>query len=811
MALGCAPFGAGCATRPAGRWTVEEVQLSSQGPVDPEDAVEKLATRENDSFLGVPTTYEVYDPFVVQRDVQRLERFYRARGHFDARVRAVRVLRIAPGKVHVRFELEPGPSTEVSLVRIQRATPLSVDAEQAVARAASMQPGDRFEEGRYEEMKAAITRALTDNGYAHGAVEGGFLPSDLAPASGVRVLDAGSDEFRAVAPTEATESRDHEDEAHGPHPPAPPFGPRPAASGAAGPPAPVPGEAGANGRVRAKRQRQRFGVRVDPAHQEGKTDADGARTSSGGVPIARAEVYLRVVPGPPCTFGTVTLDGFGDLPAAQIRRIIEVAPGQRYSQAALESARTALLELGLFSTVEVVADKPDPTVPVVPVTFKVTRAPLHTLTLGGGAQADVLRTDVHFVAGYEHQNFLGGLRRLTAQVKPGLVLFPTNLQNLLPTERLFPEIKSKAEIRQPSFLEHRLNGTVRSEFLIYPLTLPARSKAEVPDVVVGYREIRESFGVDRSFLDGRLGLAAFYNFQVSFPFTYVGPLDSGIRRLVLSYVSLTQTVDLRDNPVRPRKGAYFGNELQLAGLGGDAQDVRVQPEARAYAPISKRLTLAARGAFGFLFPFSYGDSLRTEPTEDPLQSRAFSNQRNRDLQLLYFRGLFSGGPSSNRGYVLRGVGPRGIAPFHIGGATTQLRDCVGRVAGGGGVSGASAQVAQIQPVDPNLCGVPLGGLSSWESSVEVRAMITELFSMSFFLDASDVTRDRLTLRLDYPHLSTGTGFRYDTPVGPVRFDVGYAIPGAQRIGGELDPTTEGQPASILGVPIAVNIAVGEAF
>lgn len=788
--------GGGCATPPAGRWTVDSVRLSAGPAAEPDEVIDKLATRQNDSFLGIPTTYEVYDPFVVQRDIQRIERYYRARGYFDAHVRDARVVRVSSGKVTVLFELDEGRPTQVSLVRIQRTERLEVAAEQAVAKAASVQPGDRFDESRYEEMKSAITRALTDNGYAHGMVEGGFSPSDLAPAAGVRVLEPGSDEFRAVAPDETT-VESHEDEPHAAPTPTAPMG---------GADEPVPPR-----RARGRRGRQRFGVRVDPAHQPGLVATDGTKRASPETVPARAEIYLRVVAGPPCTFGAVSLDGFGELPAAQLRRIIDITPGERFSQAALESARTALLELGLFSTVEVVVDKPDPTVAVVPVTIKVTRAPLHTLTLGGGAQADVLRTDLHFVAGYEHQNFLGGLRRLTAQVKPGLVLFPTNLQNLLPTERLLPEVKSKAELRQPSFLEHRLNGTLRSEFLIYPLTLPARSKAEVPDVVVGYREIREAAGVDRTFLDGKLGLAAFYNFQVSFPFSYVGPLDSGIQRLILSYVALTQTVDLRDHPVRPRKGAYFGNELQLAGIGGDAQDVRVQPEARAYAPISKRLTLAARGAVGFLFPFSYGDSLRSEPTQDPLESRAFSNQRNRDLQILYFRGLFSGGPSSNRGYVLRGVGPRGVAPFHIGGATTQLRDCVGRVAGGAGVAGTSSQLAKLQPIDPNLCGVPLGGLSSWESSVEVRAMLSDLFSLSFFLDASDVTRDRLTLRLDYPHLSTGTGFRYDTPVGPVRLDVGYAIPGAQHIGGSLDPATEGQPASILGIPIAVNIAVGEAF
>jgi outer membrane protein assembly factor BamA len=791
------------------------VRVAGEATAAEGDLVEKLATRSDESFLGIPTTYEVYDPFVVQRDVERIERYYRARGHFDARVRGVQVIQATKGKVTVLFQLQEGPGTRVTLVRIQRAETLETAAEQAVAKAAAIQPGDTFDETNYEAMKQGIVRALQDHGYAHGKVEGGFAAADMAPEAGVRVLEPGSDEFRAVAP--ASDGADDDDDGPGLPPPAGSAArpddsraPGPGMGGGAGDGKGRGAGAGTDAR-RPRRSRQRFGVRVDPVHRVSSVDDDGKRTYFPASKEAEAEVYLRVIPGPLCTFGTISLEGFGDFPEAQIRRILEVKAGQKYSQSALESARGALLELGLFSTVEVVAEKPDETVSIIPISFKVTRAPLHTLTLGGGAQADVLRTDLHFVAGYQHQNFLGGLRRLTTQIRPGLVLFPTNLQNLLPTERLFPEVKAKAELRQPSFIEHRLNGTLRSEFLIYPLTLPARSAAEVPDVVVGYREIREGVGVDRSFFDGKLALAGFYNFQVSFPFSYVGPLDQGIQRLILSYLSFTQTVDLRDNPVRPRKGAYFGNEAQVAGLGGDARDFRLQPDVRFYAPISRRLTLATRASVGFLFPFSYGDTLATEPTEQQLESRAYSNQRNRDLQVLYFRGLFSGGPSSNRGYVLRGVGPRGIAPFHIGGATTQLRDCVGRVNGGVGVSGGASQVAQLAAVDPTLCGVPLGGLSAWESSVEVRAMITELFSMSFFLDASDVTRERLRLRLNYPHLSTGTGFRYDTPVGPVRLDVGYAIPGAQHLGGQLDPSVEGQPATFLGLPVAVNIAVGEAF
>ena len=81
---------------------------------------------------------------------------------------------------------------------------------------------------------------------------------------------------------------------------------------------------------------------------------------------------------------------------------------------------------------------------------------------------------------------------------------------------------------------------------------------------------------------------------------------------------------------------------------------------------------------------------------------------------------------------------------------------------------------------------------------------------STFCDTSDVSADRHTLRLNYPHLSCGLGLRYDTPIGPVRLDVGYRIPGAQVPKG-TDPRIDGDPGTLYGVPIAFAFGIGEAF
>jgi outer membrane protein insertion porin family/translocation and assembly module TamA len=62
------------------------------------------------------------------------------------------------------------------------------------------------------------------------------------------------------------------------------------------------------------------------------------------------------------------------------------------------------------------------------------------------------------------------------------------------------------------------------------------------------------------------------------------------------------------------------------------------------------------------------------------------------------------------------------------------------------------------------------------------------------------------------HLSCGAGARYDTPVGPIRLDIGYRIPGLNPNFNQLSvQETEGDPGTILGVPIAVSLGIGESF
>jgi outer membrane protein insertion porin family/translocation and assembly module TamA len=284
----------------------------------------------------------------------------------------------------------------------------------------------------------------------------------------------------------------------------------------------------------------------------------------------------------------------------------------------------------------------------------------------------------------------------------------------------------------------------------------------------------------------------------------------------LSFPQLVTQLDYKDNAVHPRAGFEVNNDFQVAGgpFGGSATDLRFQPDVRGYVPIARGVVLALRGSLGFLLPSNYG---YTEVTRGSgKDARLVLNPSNRDIEIVYFRGFFLGGPDSNRGYPLRGVAPHG------------------------GVRFLNPQTARMQVAtncDPNdmnfdptsrTCSLPLGGMSMWAASAEFRFDLPGPLDAAVFCDVGDsspyVLGQKEAIRPDYLHMSCGAGARYDTPVGPIRLDIGYRIQPLQRVGYpdevaafDADPSF-GAPPTLFGtsspgsgIPAAISFGIGESF
>jgi outer membrane protein insertion porin family/translocation and assembly module TamA len=705
----------GCSSIPAGRSAVDSVDISGARSLPATDVTDSLATTATPKFLGlfrgVVFDYEVFDPSALQRDLARVERYYRGHGFLEAHARSGRVIHVSPNHVRVEIVVDEGPPTVNRLIRILGldTVPPEISNEVWLVATKALPEGARFEEDAYKKAQVALTRALTDRGYAFAKVD-----------------------------------------AH---------------------------------------------AQID-------------------LPTHAIDYTFTTQPGPTVVFGKITIVGLdpdagGPLPQeideAPLRRAIAIKEGTPYSTAEIDAATQALLDLEVFSSVQIEPDLSDPSARAIPLVVKTEPTKLRVIRLGGGAEFDEIKTEVHALAGWEDHNFFGGLRDFSVDFSPGVVLYPMRADNFgnPPIQQLLPEERLKVQFRQPGFPESRTNLFARPELNVYPLLVETSPTPQ--SRVVGYVEPKGAVGLDRRF-GSHLLASIGHNVQGEIPFAYRNELDPTLPGVFLSYPQLITTFDFRDDAVHPHLGFFLANDFQVAGgpFGGTATDIRVQPDIRGYLPLGQSVTFAARGSLGFLFPTNYGYTETNLGTLSP---------PNRDIEIVYFRGFFSGGPDSNRGYPLRGVSPHGAVPF-LNPATARMQIAAGRECD-------PTDPMHYMPKSPD-CSFPLGGFTQWEASAELRFNIPGPLNAAAFCDAGDVSPfvfpNTQSIRLRYLHMSCGLGARYDTPVGPIRLDIGYRIQPLQLVGEpneaaafNKDATFGLPPVLFYTIPAAIAFGIGESF
>ncbi|HEX2735772.1 MAG TPA: BamA/TamA family outer membrane protein [Polyangiaceae bacterium] len=686
-----------CTHAPEQLFSLNSVTVTGNQALSDDEIEDKLASRETPRFLGlfpgVIYEHQRFNRYVLERDLQRVERLYRARGYYEAHARAARVVRDG-NVVRVEIVVEEGRPVLVRRIDVHGVEPLPEPLrERSLSKVHdALKLAEPFDEDRFDTARSELETLLKDETYARAKV--------------TRVAE------------------------------------------------------------------------VDlPAHS--------------------ASVGFWIEPGPKCEFGELSLRGVGDLPTAVILRTLAVERGDPYSDAELQEARRALLELGVFSSVTITPEfERSVQTPQgrtqIPLQVTVERAKLRSVHVGGGFQLDTLKSELHVSAGWQDSNFLGGLRQLQIEAVPGVILYPTRVPNFESPERLLPEGRIHAEFRQPNLIAKRLNGLLKAQLSIQPSLLSSQHGSGEP--ILGYRDYRAAAGLDRSL--GRWYAMLTENVQTNVPFAYRGELGAGLGSVLITYPALFVALDLRNDRIEPRRGLYTALQVEAAGLIGDAQDLKLMPEVRGYVPLARHTVLASRLGLGLLFPRNYGATVRPNAMtgQSGLSGSAQDVQSAwvRDLQLMFFRGLFAGGSGSNRGYGLREIGPHGVVPYYIPGRAADT------LAMGCPASGTQAGVA---------CDLPLGGFTLWEASVELRQALLGPLSAALFVDMADVAASELLLRWR-PHLSVGLGLRYDTPVGPIRLDAGYRVPGLQAPAGAPD---EGTPTRLFGLPMAASFGIGEPF
>jgi outer membrane protein insertion porin family len=491
-----------------------------------------------------------------------------------------------------------------------------------------------------------------------------------------------------------------------------------------------------------------------------------------------ADVGLLLTANRPTTIGRVTISGNDKVSVGTILNSLTFNTGDLYRRKDILQSQRNLYESNLFRLAAI--DVPPQYDSVKNVNIDVTEAPMHDAQVGPGfSNLDFLQVRAHYSA----YNLLGGARRLDIDGTVGN-LFARSLagrgffedvrrdvacsndetcHNLMdPEPYLQPTYNASINFRQPAFLQRPPDQAAIGAFA---------HRTSNPGVFIdrGYGgqvtathvlAPRTPISLNYRYELNRVEASDVY-FCVNFGVCDTPSIGALRSHQSLSPLTLTGFIDRSDEPFSPTKGYVTRLDLEHAsGLTlSDYRYNRAFLDAAIYGHKSgTRNVYSAHLRLGFVRPLGTGP----------------------DAGLLHPRKRFyAGGANSVRGYAEGQLGPRVLTIYD----STLIAHNAGNCA---------ATMTSIVNCDPNAPGLsnndfvsqPLGGTSLIEGSVEYRFPLdfgqwSRHFVGAVFVDGGIVGSGTIEGLQSLGDIIRGTGaitpgfgFRYESPVGPIRVDFG---------------------------------------
>lgn len=480
----------------------------------------------------------------------------------------------------------------------------------------------------------------------------------------------------------------------------------------------------------------------------------------------QAPVALELTAGRKATVSAVTFTGNRSVSDRTVGRLMHLSVGDVYRRSAVLESQRDLYLSGLFSEVDIVT--PPTTDSAKAIAVRVTEAQHKQLELRAGFNtADFAQLEAEFT----RYDFMGGARRLTlrgtvsnllAHQLNGSGIFYDVTNGAEGADRdpfLRPTFSASADLVQPWFLGP--SNQLGVSIFTHRRSIPG----VVTDVGAG-----ASLGLTRTLQQSSVTLGYTYEasrieasdvyFCVAVGVCLASAIDVVSARHPLAPLAFVAQLDRTDDPLSPTTGMRARLDLEHASAltASDFIYNRASLGASTYMQISRRGVLAGRVRLGFInAPSGANRRLGVPESDDPV---------------IHPRKLFfAGGSRSVRGYGENQLGPRilTIDPARL-------------VADSTGAGCNSASVADGS-CDPNIAGLgadafqprPLGGTALGEASVEYRFPLPLAPGLwgAVFVDGAVVGTNRFSDLLGASaSVTPGVGVRFDTPVGPVRLDLG---------------------------------------
>lgn len=377
-----------------------------------------------------------------------------------------------------------------------------------------------------------------------------------------------------------------------------------------------------------------------------------------------------------------------------IRREFRLAEGDAYNRLLVDAARRRLVRLQYFKKVTInnePGSAPDRVILIVRVTEQATGE----LSLGGGWSSN---SGPILDVSLSERNLLGRGQFIRLRAMGG-----------------FETLNIDFSFTEPKFMGRNMSAG----FDIFFKQSDRGSESSFDSKNIG-GAVR--FGIP---LNENWSLGTSYRITRQEIFNVQGDASPAIKdaegETLVSAINYSLVYDTRNNIKNPSRGYYFSLSQELAGVGGNVNYLRTRADARAFYPIRKRMTLAARVQAGNIIGYG-GD----------------------DVRIL---DLFFKGSETIRGFDSAGIGPRDLTTDDalggkiFGASTLELRFPIPKVPEKMGISAA----------------VFFDAATLFDASDRVGALVTSL-------------GDDRTIRT-----SVGVSLIWDSPLGPLRADLSQIL------------------------------------
>jgi outer membrane protein insertion porin family len=451
-----------------------------------------------------------------------------------------------------------------------------------------------------------------------------------------------------------------------------------------------------------------------------------AKPEPNAVAHPRVALTYQIDEGPQVKVSELYIGGYEKTRRGVIAREVKIKQGEPLREGDVIETQRRLYNLGIFTRVTLAPQNPTGTDPDKAVDVIVEEAKRYTIAYGGGVEVQRLGG-----SGPDSSSF---------EFAP-LVTFEISKANLTGRGDTL-SFKIRASTLQGrallSYTEPYIFGKPN---LIFQSTLFADKSRDVTT----FTSTRYEGSVQ---IEHRLSKAT----ELFYRYTYRKVLiDAATLMIAPEQIPLFSQPDLvsefgvswvrehRDNPGDATHGSYNSVDFSLAGkqIGSSASFARIFLQNSTYYTLSKWLVLARGTRFGV--QQTLGNTLSADI---PLPER-----------------FFAGGGTSLRGFGFNQAGPRDpVTGFPVGGQALLIFNQELRF-----------------PLRLPKIGSKLGGAIFYD----VGNVFSSVETITLHSAPSIASQD--SGQLSYLSHTVGFGFRYNTPVGPVRVDLSYQINPAQFI------------------------------